>query len=199
MPITTMAKEPLTLTSTVVSKGTQVPMPLLGFGTYLLSPQACVTACTAALSTGYRHIDTAQLYRNESAVGEAISSSSATVPRSAIFVTTKQGIRGATTDETYDIALDSVRKIGGENGYVDLFLVHTKWVRGDAEGRKEVWQALERLYKEGRARLIGVSNYEIEHIEEMKGYAEVWPPHVIQIEVSSLFFRDIFQSGGIGG
>jgi len=177
-----MAQQPLSLTSTVTPKGTTIPIPLLGFGTYPLSPSVCITACNAALSNGYRHIDTAQLYKNESAVGEVLASSP--IPRSDIFVTTKQGIRGDTPEATYAVAADSVRKIAGEDGYVDLFLVHTKWVRGDVEGRKEVWQALERLYGEEKARLIGVSNYEVEHIEEMKVYAKVWPPHVIQIEVS---------------
>ncbi|KAK0645811.1 putative aldo-keto reductase [Cercophora newfieldiana] len=173
----------LTLTSTITPKGTNTPIPRLGFGTYPLSPSTCLTACTAALSTGYRHIDTAQLYKNESAVGEAIASSP--VSRSDVFITTKQGIRGDSPEATYALAAESVNKItgGDSEGYVDLFLVHTKWVRGDAEGRKEVWQALERLYEEGKARLIGVSNYEVEHLEEMRGYARVWPPHVLQVEL----------------
>jgi diketogulonate reductase-like aldo/keto reductase len=179
-----MSEQTLSLTSTTTPKTSPIPIHLLGFGTYLLSPSACLTAIPSALATGYRHIDTAQLYRNESAVGEVLRSTS--IPRSEIFVTTKQGIRGDTPEGTYNLAAESVRKIAGEDGYVDLFLVHTRWVRGDAEGRKEVWQALERLHEEGKAKLIGVSNYEVEDIEEMEGYARVWPPHVIQIEVSCL-------------
>ncbi|KAK4448838.1 putative aldo-keto reductase [Podospora aff. communis PSN243] len=176
-----MAHQTLTLTSTAAPKNAPVPIPLLCFGTYLLSPTSCLTAIPSALTSGYRHIDTAQLYRNESAVGEVLRSTS--IPRSEIFVTTKQGIRGETAEATYALAAESVRKIAGEEGYVDLFLVHTRWVRGDAEGRKEVWQALERLHGEGKARLIGLSNYEVGDVEEMKGYARVWPPHVLQIEL----------------
>ncbi|KAI8222478.1 hypothetical protein K4K57_011741 [Colletotrichum sp. SAR 10_99] len=74
--------------------------------------------------------------------------------------------------------LRSVRRIAGEDGYVDLFLVHRPIQR-----REEVWVALERLLEEGKTRAIGVSNFRAEHLEEMKGYAKVWPPVVNQIEV----------------
>ena len=85
-------------------------------------------------------------------------------------------------EKSYQKCVASVEKIDPrEGGYVDLFLVHSP--NAGKEKRKEMWGALERLLKEGKARSIGVSNYGVGHIEEMKGYAEVWPPHVNQIEV----------------
>ena len=73
----------------------------------------------------------------------------------------------------------------GEDGYVDLFLIHTP--SGGKAARKEMWLALERLESEGLAKSIGVSNFGVGHIEEMKEYARTWPPHVNQIEVCSAF------------
>jgi diketogulonate reductase-like aldo/keto reductase len=79
--------------------------------------------------------------------------------------------------------LDSVKKIDGENGMVDLFLIHS--ANCGKKDRKEMWLALEKLHQEGKARSIGVSNYGVGHIEEMKEYAKIWPPHVNQLEVCS--------------
>lgn len=73
---------------------------------------------------------------------------------------------------------------GEGKGYVDLFLIHTP--SGGSGARKEMWQALEKLHQEGRAKSIGVSNFGVGHIDEMKAYAKVWPPHVNQIEVRFL-------------
>ena len=81
---------------------------------------------------------------------------------------------------------ESVAKIDhgeeGRKGYVDLFLIHSP--SGGKEARREMWLALERLLDEGQAKSIGVSNFGVGHIEEMRAYATVWPPHVNQIEVS---------------
>jgi len=178
----------LSLSSTTTPKDTNVPIPLLGFGLWQLPGQACLAPARAALAAGYRHLDSAQLYRNETEVGSLLVETSASIPRSEIFVTTKQGVCGGSPDKTYQLALASIQRIAGEadGGYVDLFLIHTP--RGGADARKELWGALERLYSEGKTRLIGVSNYGVEHLEEMRrgtGYAKkVWPPHVNQIEVS---------------
>jgi diketogulonate reductase-like aldo/keto reductase len=73
--------------------------------------------------------------------------------------------------------------IDGDDGAVDLFLIHT--ASGGSAARKEMWLALEKLHEAGKARSIGVSNYGVGHIEEMKEYAKIWPPHVNQIEVLS--------------
>jgi diketogulonate reductase-like aldo/keto reductase len=171
------------LSDPIAIPGTTASMPRPGFGVYKIPASVCNEACLTALDAGYRHIDCAQLYRTESHVGEAARESP--IPRSEIFLTTKVkkcgGIRQPTV--IYEQLLDSVTKIGGHDGYVDLFLIHTP--RFDGWTLREAWTCLERLFREGRARAIGVSNFGIGHIEDMKAYAEIWPPHVIQIEVES--------------
>ncbi|EEH36182.1 morphine 6-dehydrogenase [Paracoccidioides lutzii Pb01] len=134
-----------------------VQIPRLGFGVYRSPPSQCEKSCLAALLAGYRHIDTAQFYANETEVGNALRSSGM---RKEIFIAGE-----------------------GQDAYVDLFLIHS--AKSGKEGRKELWQALEKLFDEGKTRSIGVSNFGVGHIEEMKEYAKVWPPHVNQIGVPS--------------
>lgn len=157
-------------------------MPQLGFGTYLSPPDLTLKSCLTALQAGYRHIDTAQYYQNEAEVGAAIRQSG--LRREDVFVTTKILTAGDGVDAKYDSCLESVEKIGGreEGAYVDCFLIHTPNV-GEAK-RKELWLALERLYREGKAKSIGTSNFGKGQIAGLKGVGEVWPPHVNQIEVS---------------
>lgn len=159
---------------------TNTSIPKLGFGIYQIYGEACQKAIVEALAAGYRHIDSAQLYRNEADVGKAIQQSS--VPREDVFLTTKIRQAAGSPEKTYQSVSASVDKVGGKDGYVDLFLVHIPGMGRDA--REEIWKALEKLHAEGRAKAIGVSNYRPDHIEEMKEYATVWPPHVNQIEVS---------------
>ncbi|KIX10054.1 uncharacterized protein Z518_01135 [Rhinocladiella mackenziei CBS 650.93] len=175
----------LSLTDTLPLPNSSVRIPRLGFGVYQSSPSVCVQSCLSALQTGYRHIDTAQFYGNEAQVGEAVRKSG--LPRSEIFVTTKILSAGGSVEKSYQKCVDSVNKIdpgqneGGGEGYVDLFLIHSP--NAGSKARKEMWLALEKLYEEGRAKSIGVSNFGVGHIEEMKGYAKVWPPQVNQIEL----------------
>lgn len=112
-------------------------------------------------------------------MGEAARQSG--IPRNEVFLTTKILSAGGSAEKTYKKCLDSVHQIDGEKGYVDLFLIHTP--SGGPAAVKEMYQALERLESEGKARSIGVSNFGVGHIEEMKKYARIWPPHVNQIEV----------------
>ncbi|KAJ6132334.1 hypothetical protein N7471_007549 [Penicillium samsonianum] len=156
-----------------------VRIPRLGFGVYRSPTNQCVQSCLKALDAGYRHIDTAQFYANEAEVGEALRTTS--VPRDQIFVTTKVLSPAASVEATYDKLLASVHKIGGADGYVDLFLIHSS--SSGSAGRKLLWQALEKLYAEGKTKSIGVSNFGVGHIEEMRSYAQVFPPHVNQIEL----------------
>lgn len=156
-----------------------VKIPCLGFGSYLSPPNKTKTSCLAALKAGYSQIDTAQYYGNEKEVGEAVRESG--IPRSELFVTTKILDAKGSVGKSYQSVLESVWAIDGEDGVMDLFLVHSALV--GPEARKEQWLALERLYKEGKTRSIGVSNYGVGHIEEMKQYATVWPPHVNQLEL----------------
>lgn len=156
-----------------------VRIPRLGFGVYRSPTSQTVQSASKALQTGYRHIDTAQFYANEKEVGEAIRASG--IPRSEIFVTTKILSPAGSPEATYSKLVDSVEKIGGKDGYVDLFLIHSS--SSGSSGRKELWQALEKLLEEGKTKSIGVSNFGVQHIEELKPFAKVWPPHVNQIEL----------------
>lgn len=156
-------------------------IPRLGFGVYRSPAAQTVQSCLKALEVGYRHIDTAQFYANEKEVGEAIRQSG--IPRNEIFVTSKILSPGASPEDTYDKIVASIDKISGEGGYIDLFLIHSP--SSGAPGRKLLWQTMERLFEEGRLKSIGVSNFGVKHIEELKPYAKVWPPQVNQIEVSS--------------
>jgi diketogulonate reductase-like aldo/keto reductase len=172
----------LTITDVLPLPNSNFQIPRLGFGVYRARGQQCIQSCLAALKVGYRHIDTAQFYGNEQEVGDAVRQSG--IPRDEVFITTKIMTPGGSLQATYEKILDSVEKIAGKDGYVDLFLIHS--ASSGAGGRKEMWQALEKLLEEGKTRSIGVSNYGVKHIEEMKAYAKVWPPQVNQIEVSML-------------
>ena len=116
-------------------------------------------------------------------MGEAARQSG--ISRNEIFLTTKILSAGGSPDKTYQKCLDSVHKIDGEKGYVDLFLLHSP--SGGSAAVKEMYQALEKLESEGKVKSIGVSNFGIGHIEAMKSYARIWPPHVNQIEVCTTF------------
>lgn len=172
-----------TITDLVPLPNSSVQIPRLGFGVYRSPTAQTVQSCLTALKAGYRHIDTAQFYGNEKEVGEAIRQSG--LPRNEIFVTTKILTPDTTVEDTYGKIIGSVNKIAGESGYVDLFLIHSS--SSGPTGRKMLWQALERALEEGRVKSIGVSNFGVKHIEEMKAYAKVWPPHVNQIEVCLSF------------
>ncbi len=163
----------LTIQSTVTLNN-GVEMPLFGLGVYQAREgQEAIDAVTWALETGYRLIDTASMYGNERSVGQAVRQSD--LPHEAVFVTTKLW----NSDHGYDRALrafeSSRQKLGLD--VVDLYLIH--WPVSDL--RDESWRALEKLYAEGKARAIGVSNYTVRHLETLLAHAEVVPA-VNQVE-----------------
>lgn len=152
-----------------------VEMPRFGLGVFKSAPgEETETAVRWALETGYRNIDTAAYYRNEKDVGRAIAAGIR--PREEIFVTTKLW----PDDYGYDAALrafsESMEKLGTD--LLDLYLLH--WPRKGMVA--DSWRALETLYREGRIRAIGVSNFEPHHIAELMETAEV-PPAVNQVEL----------------
>lgn len=158
-----------------------VEMPRLGLGVYRAAAGSTTRdAVRWALEAGYRHVDTAAIYRNEADVGRAIRDSG--IPREDVFVTTKL----APDDQGYDTALAafdaSLERLGME--YVDLYLIH--WPV--PELRLESWRALEQIYEERRARAIGVSNYMVQHLEELLPRCTVVPA-VNQIELSPWSWR----------
>ena len=170
----------LAITDVLPLPNCSIRIPRLGFGVYQSSPSQCVQSCLNALKSGYHHIDTAQFYANEAEVGKAVRDSG--LNRSDVFLTTKILSAGGSVQKSYEKCVASVEKIdSNKDGYVDLFLIHSP--HSGKEKRKEMWLALEKLYEEGKAKSIGVSNYGVGHIEEMKSYAKVWPPQVNQIEV----------------
>jgi diketogulonate reductase-like aldo/keto reductase len=176
--------ESLTISSTlpVTHAKEQITIPRLGFGVYRSPTDVCVKSCLTALKAGYRHIDSAQFYRNETEVGQAVAQSE--LKRSDVFLTTKILSAGGSVDSSYQKCVESVQKLdpnGGDKAYADLFLIHSP--NAGSKARKEMWLALERLYEEGKAKSIGVSNWGIGHINEAKEYAKIWPPHVNQIEL----------------
>jgi diketogulonate reductase-like aldo/keto reductase len=173
----------LSITSTLpLPSSTKIPQ--LGFGVYLSPTSVCTTSCAHALRAGYRHIDTAQYYANEASVGEAVRASG--LKRSDVFLTTKILSAGADADATYASVVESVEKLDGKDGYVDLFLIHSP--NGGAKARKLMWTALEKAKEAGKVREIGVSNYAVEVLEELKEFAKVWPPAVNQVEVCVCYF-----------
>jgi diketogulonate reductase-like aldo/keto reductase len=177
---------PLSITDTLPLPNSSVRIPRLGFGVYQSPASVCAKSCATALEAGYVQLDTAQFYANEKEVGEAARNSGK--QRSELFITTKILSAGGSVEKSYKKCLDSVEKIDpGRDGYVDLFLIHSP--NAGAAKRKEMWQALEKLYEKGKVKSIGVSNFGVGHIEELKEYAKVWPPHVNQIEVRSFMPR----------
>ena len=171
----------MSVTTTRIALATGAAIPQVGLGVWQ-SPQGAPTrdAVTAALELGYRHVDTARVYRNEPDVGAAITAGP--VPRDQVFVTTKLW----NDDQGYDSALRALDASLGRLGldYVDLYLIH--W---PVEGkRRDSWRALERAFGDGKARAIGVSNYLVPHLRELLGEAKV-VPHVNQIELTPFLQR----------
>jgi len=151
-------------------------IPTVGFGTWQLADGSeTLRAVRVALDTGYRLIDTAKIYGNEASVGRAIHESP--VAREDIFVTTKLW----NSDQGYESALKafagSLEKLGLE--YIDLYLVH--WPGDDLQRRGESWQALTDIHGTGKARAIGVSNYDVSQLKEVLKTSI--PPAVNQIEL----------------
>lgn len=149
-----------------------VKMPVLGLGVYK-SGDDTKQAVLDALEAGYRHIDTAALYKNEMQVGEAIRESG--IPREEIFITTKLWNDDMKAGKQYEAFEKSLERLGTD--YVDLYLIH--WPVSSA--LESSWKVLEQIYKEGRARAIGVSNCHMEHLMRVLACAHVVPA-VNQVE-----------------
>jgi 2,5-diketo-D-gluconate reductase A len=156
-------------------------LPTLGFGTWTLKEgEETVRAVTAALEAGYRSIDTAAYYGNEASVGEAIRHAS--VPRADIRVTTKVWNDCQGYDEALRAFDASQRRL--DVGAVDLLLIH--WPCPKQDKYVQTWKALERLYREGRVRGIGVSNFEPEHLDRLAQTCDM-TPMVNQVQMNVLF------------
>jgi 2,5-diketo-D-gluconate reductase A len=154
-------------------------IPQFGFGVFLVKPEETVAAVSTALEVGYRHIDTAEMYGNEKEVGEAIHRSG--LDRTDVFITTKLSNDAHEPDEARQAFDESLKALGVD--YVDLFLIH--WplpTRYDGD-YVSTWKTLEEFYREGRARSIGVSNFQPRHLRRLHTESDI-PPAVNQIEVN---------------
>ena len=150
-----------------------VKMPLLGFGVFQVpDPAECENSVYEAIRAGYRLIDTAASYMNEEAVGRAIRRSG--VPREELFITTKLWVQDASYEGARRAFETSAQKLGLD--YLDLYLIHQPY--GDVHG---AWRALEELYRAGRSRAIGVSNFAPDRLMDLLVQHEVVPA-VNQVE-----------------
>jgi 2,5-diketo-D-gluconate reductase A len=153
-----------------------VAIPQLGFGVFQIPPEETVAAVRTALEIGYRHIDTAEMYQNEAEVGQAIRESG--IDPAEIFVTSKLNNGFHAHDAALSAFDDTMDKLGLER--LDLFLIH--WPLATVSDFTETWRALEELYREGRIRAIGVSNFQIAHLRKLHAETDI-PPAVNQIEL----------------
>ncbi len=160
-----------------------VKMPLLGLGVYDMYKKEAEQAVLWALETGYRLIDTAAMYQNETEIGNAVQQSS--IDRKDIFITTKVNNIDQGFDKTLKGFDTSLKKL--KSDYIDLYLVH--WPIKAT--RKDTWKALERLYTEGSVRAIGVANYLLPFLNELETYANIVSA-VNQVEFSPyLYLKDL--------
>jgi diketogulonate reductase-like aldo/keto reductase len=170
-------KDTLTLRNGVV-------IPLLGFGTWQIKDGEEAYASTlAALAAGYRHIDTAAAYRNERSIGRAIKDSG--IPRNQLFITTKLESHLKNYEQTFVEFEQSRQRLGLD--YIDLYLIHAPWPWSEwqtnpdySQGNIAAWKAMEELYEAKKVRSIGVSNFEISHLEKLFQGIHLLP-HVNQI------------------
>jgi 2,5-diketo-D-gluconate reductase A len=157
-------------------------IPQLGLGVFQVPARETARVVGEALEIGYRHVDTAQMYGNEAGVGEAVGASG--LPREAVFVTTKLNNGNHRPDDARRSFERSLEALGLD--HVDLFLIHWPRPRQDPDGYVGAWRVLEELAADGRARSIGVSNFQIEHLERLAAETDV-APAVNQIELHPYF------------
>ena len=160
-------------------------IPQLGFGVFQIEPKDTVEAVSTAFQVGYRHIDTAEMYGNEKEVGEAVAKSG--LDRAEVFVTSKLANDAHRPDDARRAFDASLEALGFD--YLDLFLIH--WplpTRYDGDF-VSTWQTLEEFYREGRARSIGVSNFQPHHLRRLHEATEITPA-VDQIEVHPFLTQD---------
>jgi 2,5-diketo-D-gluconate reductase A len=166
-------------------------IPQLGFGVFQIAPTDTAKAVSKALEIGYRHIDTAEMYGNEEGVGEAIRASG--LERGEFFVTSKLNNGFHRANDARKAFSTTLSELGFD--YVDLFLIH--WPLPTLYGGDFVstWKMLEEFYRDGRARSIGVSNFQIQHLERLAAETDLVPA-VNQIEVHPYFTNEAVRAYG---
>lgn len=173
-----------------------VKMPWFGLGVFKVKEGSeVIEAVKAAIKHGYKSIDTAAIYQNEEGVGQAIRESG--VARDELFITSKVWNGDQGYESTLQAFETSLQKLGLD--YLDLYLIH--WPGQDTEKFKQTWKALEKLYKDGRVRAIGVSNFHVHHLEDLLADCEIKPmvnqveyhPHLAQLELRGFCKKEGIQ------
>jgi len=166
-------------------------IPQLGFGVFQIDPEDTAEAVSEALSIGYRHIDTAEMYGNEKEVGEALKDSG--LDRSDIFVTSKLNNSFHEPDDARAAFDTTLSDLGFD--YVDLFLIHWPLPTRYNGDYVSTWKTMEEFKGDGRARSIGVSNFQVDHLERLAAETDT-APAVNQIEVHPYFTNETVRAYG---
>ncbi|MFI5927196.1 aldo/keto reductase [Micromonospora sp. NPDC051543] len=179
----------LTIPDISLNDGTTIPQ--LGFGVFQIEPKDTAAAVTTALEVGYRHIDTAEMYGNEAEVGEAVRTSG--LDRGSVYVTSKLSNAFHRPDDArkaFDSTLSALKM-----DYIDLFLIHWPLPTLYDGDYVSTWKVLEEFQRDGRARSIGVSNFQVSHLRRLADEASVVPA-VNQIEAHPYFTNDEVRAYG---
>ncbi len=167
----------MTKLSKTIELSNGVEIPRVGFGVWKIDNEKVSGVVQTAIKAGYRHVDTARAYKNEEGVGKGIKKSG--LDRKKMFVTTKLAVQDfSRPEEEFERSLEKLKM-----DYVDLYLLHWPFI-----GWKNAWKELEKIYKEGKARSIGVSNFNIKQLEEIKRMGGM-KPMVNQVEISPFINR----------
>ena len=178
----------MTVPNITLNNGVEIPQ--LGFGVFQVKPEETKDATLTALEVGYRHIDTAEMYRNEKGVGEAVRESG--LAREQIFVTSK--LNNSKHDPADALAAFEQTLDVLDIGYLDLFLIH--WPMPEVGDYVDTWKAMEKMYESDRLRAIGVSNFQVHHLERLAKETGIVPA-VNQIEVHPYLTNQAVREYGI--
>jgi 2,5-diketo-D-gluconate reductase A len=178
-----------TVPNLTLNDGTQIPQ--LGFGVFQIAPDETASAVRTALEIGYRHIDTAEMYQNEKGVGQGIRDFG--IDRGEVYITSKLNNGFHKPDDAKRAFDATIEALGFD--YVDLFLIHWPLPTLYDGDFVSTWKTLEEFKNDGRARSIGVSNFQIHHLEQLARDTETVPA-VNQIEVHPYFANDELRAYG---
>ena len=178
------------MTVPTITLNNQTAIPQLGFGVFQVPPEQTADTVTKAFEVGYRHIDTAQMYGNEEGVGHASAASG--IPRSELWITSKLNNSNHRPDDVRRSFDETMTKLGLDQ--IDLFLIHWPLPTQYDGDYVSTWQAMTELVGEGRARAVGVSNFQPDHLDRIVAETGVVPT-VNQIEVHPFFGNEAARAG----